>query len=217
MTEQAIQHTENPLDTDIQWLEGVGPRRAEVFRKVGVHTFRDLFRFFPRRYLDRTTVTPIRQLQEGIATTIVGRVVSQNMIEAGKKRFEMQVEDESGGRINCVWFHGHQWVRRLFINGELVALHGSPQKFGRSFSFTHPDYDKLETEKASLTTGRIIPLYPGGQAWDRVGLSNKALRHIIYGLFKKYGLLLDENLPESIRKKIQPYGRPYCATGNPFS
>ncbi len=200
MTEQAIQHTENPLDSDIQWLEGVGPRRAEVFRKAGVHTFRDLFRFFPRRYLDRTTVTPIHQLQEGLSTTIVGRVVSQNMIEAGKKRFEMQVEDESGGRVNCVWFNGHQWVRRLFINGELVALHGSPQKFGRTFSLTHPDFDKLETEKASLTTGRIIPLYPGGQSWDRVGLTNKALRHIIYGLFKKYGLLLEENLPESIRK-----------------
>lgn len=200
MTEQAIQHTENPLDSDIQWLEGVGPRRAEVFRKAGVHTFRDLFRFFPRRYLDRTTVTPIHQLQEGLSTTIVGRVVSQNMIEAGKKRFEMQVEDESGGRVNCVWFNGHQWVRRLFINGELVALHGSPQKFGRTFSLTHPDFDKLETEKASLTTGRMIPLYPGGQSWDRVGLTNKALRHIIYGLFKKYGLLLEENLPESIRK-----------------
>ncbi|HRR10327.1 MAG TPA: ATP-dependent DNA helicase RecG [Rhodothermales bacterium] len=198
MIEQAERNLENPLDSDIQWLEGVGPHKAAIFRKAGIHTFRDLFRFYPRRYLDRSTVTPIRKLQEGIATTVIGRIISQNMIEGGRKRFELQVEDESGGRLNCVWFNGHQWVRRLFTNGELVALHGTPQKYGRTFSLSHPEYDKLEADKASVTTGRIIPLYPGGQVWERVGLTNKTLRQIMHGLFKKYGLLLEENLPEPV-------------------
>lgn len=186
------------LDQDIQWLEGVGPQRAEVFRKAGFHTVRDLFTFFPRRYLDRSTVTPIRALEEGKSTTVIGQITAVNTVNTGRKRFELVIEDGSGGRLNCVWFHGQQWLPRLFRVGELVALHGTPQKFGRTFSFSHPDYDKLDGDQTNLATGRIIPLYPGGQAWARVGLTSKSIRRILYNLFRNYGLELTENLPENV-------------------
>lgn len=190
------------LDSEIQWLEGVGPTRASVFQKAGILTFRDLFYFYPRRYLDRSTVTPIKALEETTqSTTVIGRIISQTVIDIGRKRFELQIEDGSGARMTCVWFQGHQWVRKIFTNGELVAFHGVPQKYGTKFSFAHPAYDKLEADKAALDTGRIIPLYPGGAAWDKVGLTSKTLRRVMYNLFAKYGLLLEENLPEWIVKK----------------
>src|SRR5690606_7750340 len=69
------------LDTDIEQLPGVGPRRAEPLRKAGIKTFRDLFRTYPRRYLDRSTVVPIRQLAAGgEAVTVVGWVKAKGMI-----------------------------------------------------------------------------------------------------------------------------------------
>jgi ATP-dependent DNA helicase RecG len=192
------------LETDIMYWDGVGPKRAEMLRKVGVRTFQDLFYYFPRRYLDRSTITPIRHIQEGIgATTIVGKVTNQATIKAGRERFEVTVEDESGGKMTCVWFQGINWVRRVFQNGETVAFFGTPQKFGAKFSFSHPDYDKLESDKAALATGRIIPLYHGTAGLQGVGLTSRTFRQIIYNLFVKHGLALGETLPDWIIEKYK--------------
>ena len=111
-------------------------------------------------------------------------------------RFELIVEDEGGGRMKCVWFHGARWMSKLFKNGDRVAFHGKPQQFGRQFSFTHPDFDKLDEEGPALATGRIIALYPGGAALDKVGLNSRTFRHIVYNLITEHGLKLQELFPE---------------------
>ncbi len=90
-------------------------------------------------------------------------------------------------------------MQRVFKVGERIAFHGRPQKFGRTFSFTHPDFDKLDEEGAALDTGRIIPLYPGGAAMDRAGLTSRVLRRLLYGIFKEHGLELEDPFPDSFR------------------
>jgi len=174
-----------------------------VLEKAGVRTFRDLLHFYPRRYLDRSTIVPIRSLDEGMgAVTVVGHVRASGIVPGqGRKRFELIVEDDSGGKLKCVWFQGAAWISKLFKSGERVAFHGKPQKFGRQFSFTHPDFDKLDEEGAALDTGRIIPLYPGGSAFEKAGLTSRTFRRIIYGLFKEYGLEIPEILPDWIRQR----------------
>jgi ATP-dependent DNA helicase RecG len=192
------------LDTDIAELKGVGPRRAEPLSKAGVRTYGDLLRYYPRRYLDRSTVTPIRQLQEGAGpVTVVGTVAAKGMVPGGKgkSRFEMRVQDESGGTLKVVWFRGTGWIGRAFSVGERVALHGKADKYGSHFSMAHPDFDKLDGEAAALDTGRIIPLYPGGAALDKVGLHSRAFRRLIYGLIKEHGLAIPEVLPEWLRAR----------------
>lgn len=191
------------LTHDIRYLPGVGERRADVLASSGVHCVRDLLQYFPRRYLDRSTVTPIRRLDAAMpSATVVGTVRASGIVPGrGKNRFELIVEDESGGRLKCVWFHGVKWIGRLFKNGERVAFHGKPQQFGRQFSFTHPDFDKLDSEGPALETGRIIALYPGGAALDKVGLNSRSFRHIIYHLFKEHGLKLQELFPEWLQQK----------------
>ncbi len=185
------------LTHDIRYLKGVGERRADVLENAGVRTVRDLLQYFPRRYLDRSTVTPIRKLEASMTSvTVVGVVRAAGIVPGGKMRFELIVEDDGGGRMKCVWFHGVKWISKLFKNGERVAFHGKPQAFGRQFSFTHPDFDKLDAEGPALATGRIIALYPGGAALDRVGLNSRTFRHVIYHLIKEHGLKLRELLPE---------------------
>ena len=181
----------------LQFLKGVGPRKFEVLEKAGVSNFRDLLQHYPRRYLDRSTVTPIRDItpQSG-AVTVVGRIVQASTVPMrGRTRFELVVEDESKGRLKCVWFNRAGWIAKVFKANERVAFHGKPQLFGRQFSLTHPDFDKLDAEGASLDTGRIIPLYPGGAAFDKVGLTSRSFRKIVYGLIKEHGLRLPEILP----------------------
>ena len=189
------------LDTDIEELPSVGARRAEPLRKAGVRTFGDLLRYYPRRYLDRSTVTPIRQLTAGEAVTVVGTVQAKGLVpgRGGRHRLELRVQDESGGTLKCVWFRGATYLQRLFATGDRVAFHGKPEQYGRTFSLAHPDFDKLDDEGAALDTGRIIPLYPGGAALEKVGLVSRTLRRLVYDLLKEHGLEIPEVLPAWVR------------------
>ncbi|MFN3597448.1 MAG: ATP-dependent DNA helicase RecG [Rubricoccaceae bacterium] len=190
------------LDQPVEVLPGMGPRRAEPLAKAGVRTLRDLLRYYPRRYLDRSTVVPIRQLQEGGgAVTVVGTVTSKSLVPGRVQRFEVRVTDASGGTLKAVWFRGAQWIGRAFALGDRVALHGKPEKYGGTFSLAHPDFDKLDEGAAALETGGIVPLYPGGAALERVGLSSRAFRRLIYRVLKDYGLAIEEVLPEAVRAR----------------
>ena len=191
------------LSTPIQFVKGVGPRRGEVLQAAGVEDARDLLWYLPRRYLDRSTVVPIGRIQDTSAPiTIVGEVRSSRLVERGRGRgrFELRVADASGS-IDCVWFRSLAWIKTVFKLGERVAFHGKPQEYGGRFSLIHPDFDKLDAETAALDTGRIIPLYPGGAALDRVGLNSRSFRRIIYHFFKERGLEIPEILPESVRER----------------
>ena len=189
------------LDTDIEQFPGIGERRAEPLRKAGVKTYRDLLRYYPRRYLDRTTVTPIRQIAEPGEYTVVGEVTSKGMIpgRGGRSRLELRVTDDSGGVLKCVWFRGANYLQRLYQKGETYAFHGKAEKYGSQFSMAHPDSDKLDDASAALETGRIVPLYPSGAALEKVGLNSRGFRRLIYRLIKEHGLEIPEVLPESVR------------------
>ena len=187
------------LEQDVRYVKGVGEKRADVWaEQYGVRTVRDLFHFYPRRYLDRSTVTPVGRLREGPdPVTVVGTVQSTSIVPGkNQKRFELILQGEQGGRMKCTWFQGVWWVRKAFEEGDQVAFHGKVEKYGRWFSMTHPDFDTLNDEGAILETGRIVPLYPGGEAMENVGLTSRAVRRILYGLFKEHGLKLSEPLPE---------------------
>ncbi len=188
------------LDSEIKYLKGVGPRRGEVLRKTGVATFRDLLYYYPRRYLDRSSVTLIRDLtDDGGPVTIVGEVLAQGKARGRRPRFELRIDDGSGRQLRCVWFNGVAWISKAFQTGERLAVHGTPQRYGGGFSIVHPDFDRLDNEGPSLDTGRIIPLYPGGAALDRVGLTSRSFRKLIYTLIKKHGLEIPEVLPDETR------------------
>ncbi len=191
------------LDTDIEQFPGVGERRADPLRKAGVKTYGDLLRYYPRRYLDRSTVTPIRQITEPGQYTVVGTVTAKGLVpgRGGRSRFELRVTDDSGGTLKCVWFRGANWIHRLYNKGDLYAFHGKAEKFGSQFSMAHPESDKLDDASAALTTGRIVPLYPGGAALEKVGLNSRTFRTLIYRLFKEHGLAIPEVLPESVRQR----------------
>ena len=189
----------------LQYLKGIGPRKGEVLEKAGLRTYRDLLHYFPRRYLDRSSVTPIDAInpREG-SITVVGSVVSVGHVPGGRRpRFEVVVQDETAGRLKGVWFNRTGWISKVFSKGERVAFHGKPQLFGRHFSITHPDFDKLDEEGASLDTGRIISLYPGGAAFDKVGMTSRSFRKAVYGLFKSDGLRIPEVLPQWLVEKYK--------------
>jgi len=192
------------LSESIQFLKGVGPRRAKAFEEAGVTTVRDLLQVYPRRYLDRSTVTPIRDVRADSGTvTVVGTVRACGVVPGrARKRFELILEDESGGRLKCVWFRGVGWIPKAFKVGDRVAMHGRPQAYAGSLSLPHPDFDKLDDEGPALETGRIIALYPGGAAFERAGINSRSMRRILYELIREHGLKLEDPLPEAVTKPL---------------
>ncbi len=192
------------LEQDIRYLNGVGSRRADVLAQSGVACVRDLLEYYPRRYLDRTSVTPIRQLRENASpVTVVGTIRVTGVVGGRRgERFEVVVEDDSGAPMKCVWFRGVRWISKIFESGERVAFHGKPQRYGGTFSMSHPDFDKLDEEGPALETGRIIALYPGSAALTRVGLNSRTFRRIVYDLLKEQGTDIPEVLPDAVRKRF---------------
>ena len=187
------------LETDIQFFKGVGEARAQAFKRVGVKTYKDLLLYYPRRYLDRSTVVPIQSLTPQMqGVTVVGRVTGSAVIEGTKKRFVLNIEDQYGGKLECVWFQGVNGIKWLFKTSDVVAFHGTPQFYGSKASFMHPDFDKLEDGGKALQTGRIIPVYRGTAGLEKVGLNNRVIRELVYNLFVAHGTELEDNLSEEI-------------------
>jgi len=105
----------NP-ESSIQYLKGVGPRRAEILAKVDIVTVADLLHYLPRRYIDRSTIVPIGSLGANMNVTIIGKVMGKGMLMGRKKRFEVVLGDETGN-ISLIWFSGYKYLEKMFNKG----------------------------------------------------------------------------------------------------
>jgi len=189
--------------TSVQYLRGVGPARAEALESVNVHTIEDLLYYFPRRYLDRSTIVPIHRLRVDQEATVVGKVMAQGM-RRGRRRsyYEMVVQDKTG-ILKCRWFRGTKWMQGRFKVGEPIAVSGKVA-FYNGLSMSHPDYDKLgKDEEDPLNTGKTIPLYPGNAQLKGCGLDSKRFRKIYHQLIPAIDDLIGEYLPPVLLERYR--------------
>ncbi|MFQ6676542.1 MAG: ATP-dependent DNA helicase RecG [Fidelibacterota bacterium] len=193
-------HTaDNHLDTPVQFVKGVGPKRAQALANEGVRTVRDLLYYFPRRHLDRTSVTPICDLQKDQVATVVARVEAGGLKRARNRKYYQLVVSDGTGMLTCVWFNGISYVRNAFAVGERAAFHGKVDFF-RGYQIAHPEYDKLEDQESDpLHTGAVIPLYPSTQGLKSVGLESRGFRKIVKAALEFLQGEEMEFLPEEIR------------------
>ena len=122
------------LGTGIQYLSGVGPKRAALLQKeLGISTLEDLIRLYPFRYVDRTTVTPIAEVTPDLAfVQIQASVVSRNLISI--KHLSVIVED-STGRMELVFFKGVKWNFDRLAPGGTFIFFGKPQIFNGRINY----------------------------------------------------------------------------------
>ena len=116
------------LDRPVQFLKGVGPKRADAFGRIGIATARDLLYHVPRRYDDASTVEPIGRLEVGMDASALGRVRSKGVIPTrrGLRIFQAVIEDDSG-MITVAW-PGQPWLDRKLREGDTLLVTG-PVKF----------------------------------------------------------------------------------------
>ncbi len=163
------------LQSQAQFLKGVGPRRADLLRRLGLITARDVLYHIPHRYEDASTVHPIGKLEPGMEATIIGRVVSSGVLPTrkGLRIFQAVVKDATGV-IECSW-PGQPFLDRIIRKGDLLLLMGSVRFFhGRQF---HPrEYTLLsrQGEASPEEEGTLFPVYPATE-----GLSHRQVRKLI--------------------------------------
>ena len=197
-----MQETSNKtLSTSIQFLKGIGEKRAQALNRVGIHNVSDLLQYYPRRYLDRSNITAIRNLHPNDTATVVGKIATQGIKKGTRSRFIVLLSDNTGF-LSCVWFHQIPYWQKLFKVGQTLAVSGKIGYFG-GMQIVHPEFDLLsedgeDHEDEFLHTGKIIPLYPSTESLSRLGLDSRGFRRIMRNLLRSYGSQIGEILIESI-------------------
>jgi len=178
------------LNTEIQYLKGVGPKRGTILKSFEISRIKDLLRHFPRKYLDRTNVKKINQIKIGEKVVVVGSVLSSGIKKTKKRNyFQLNISDESGN-LSCIWFHGVSWMVDKFNVGDLVAAFGKIE-FYKGYRIIHPEFDLIDDNKEALNTGRIIPIYPSNSKLKQAGLDSRGFRKLISLALNKIGHIED--------------------------
>ncbi len=183
-------------------LKGVGPQRAELLAKRGIHTFEDLLAYLPFRYEDRIHFSTIRDIKPGGTYTIRARVASGSAVRFLPKRdaiYHLLVQDETAS-LACKFFHGGYLEGRL-KPGQLVILHGRAEidrLRPARIEMVNPQLELLRGEGADSTeVGRIVPIY------EAIGsFGSRAIRRTLYTALQQLDVHLPDPLPAALRDRL---------------
>ncbi|MEX0717875.1 MAG: ATP-dependent DNA helicase RecG [Planctomycetaceae bacterium] len=187
--------TDDPLDTPVQFVPGVGPQRADLLVRLEIRTARDLLRLMPRDVLDLSDVRAPRELEAGALQSVRGKVVDRDARTISKNRTLTAVLFDCGDDfVRGVWFN-QPWMLRKFDDGQTVLLSGKPKRSQGRWEFAHPNVQWIDDESAE-SAGRILPRYGLTE-----GLRMPEMRRIVRAAVEKYLHALPERLPEEFRER----------------
>jgi len=194
------------LDDALQYIKGVGPKRALLLEKLGLKSIEDCLFFLPFRYEDRTLVKKIADLVPGERVTFTGEIVVAETQRIGrrKKILEMRIQDETG-TVSAKWFRFRElYMVEKYPVGSKVILSGKPEisrYLGSGLEIIHPDMEVISVkENETPEIGKLFPVYHSTE-----GLPIKTLRTILKRVVETHAFLVNEILPvEVIRRHKFP-------------
>lgn len=196
------------LQTPIDYLKGVGPKRADVLRsELGIGTFQDLLNLFPNRYIDKTRYYKISELQRNSAEVqIVGKIIDVKTV--GQKRGKRLVATfmDNTGKMELVWFRGHKWIKKNLKINEPYVVFGKVNWFNGLFSMPHPEMERLEDHKKSIRMA-MQPIYPSTDKLTKSRINNRTLLKMMQQVFAECKTEIFETLPEALRRDLKLISR----------
>ncbi len=193
------------LDNDIQFLSGVGERRARLLRsELGIRTLGDLLYHFPFRYIDRSRIWRIGELRDDSLTYVQlqVRITGFRHVGAGaKKRFVASVADATG-TAELVWFKGIGWIEKRLEQGREYVVFGRPAFFGGVLSLVHPEVESVLDQKNRFHSS-VQGVYSTTEKLSNAQLGTKAIHSLMCNLWPQVDGRLRETLPDEV---IREYG-----------
>lgn len=203
--------TKSAKDTDVMYMKGVGPKIAYKLNKLGIYTVQDLMLYFPKKHIDYSSRTLIRDLKEGETTTVFGYIKSVSAFNTQKKLsvVKVTVADESG-RLDLSFFQAKsnrfmlERTKSQFPINAGIMLSGKVKRnnYDGKLTFDKPTYsimtgEFLEDKNSNLNIARIVPIYTVCE-----DLSIKVLRRAIFNAIQKYKDEIENVIPDFMREKI---------------
>jgi ATP-dependent DNA helicase RecG len=183
------------LSLPLTRLKGVGPGRAERMARKGLHTVLDLFYFIPIRYEDRTRISPIKDLQEGIPALVKGKILygrEERFFKSRKRLFRIKIEDEDD-ELELLWFHYRRSHLIGFVKpGAELMAYGVIKKSRGLKQIFHPDITMLSDRRPEDMLG-IFPVYSSIE-----GISGNLLRRLIKTSLNQYLDSIVDPIPANI-------------------
>ncbi|MDD2326957.1 MAG: ATP-dependent DNA helicase RecG [bacterium] len=188
----------NILQTDIQFIPGVGPRKAEILNKeIDVFTLGDLLRWYPYRYIDRTRIYYVHEIDSGQAyIQLKGRITAFETFGEGRRRRLVAHFTDGTGFVDLVWFQGIRFVESKYKTNQEYIVFGKPTLFNGKWNIAHPDIDPFMNE--SDRPEGLMAMYITTEKMKNHFLNSRAMQKIIASAFS----LIKERLPESLSPDV---------------
>jgi len=200
------------LATPLQYLKGVGPRRAADLQRVGLSTVEDLLYRFPIRYEDRGTFQTIATLRPGTSASVAGEVIGCGVRPTRRPRFkifELLLRDQTGS-LRAIWFN-QPFLNDVFRPHQRVILFGKLELTSHGLQMPNPQYEiltsdepalktrpttELSASEETLHTGRIVPVY------EKTGhLTAKVQRALVHSALEQMPSDIADPLPRAVRER----------------
>jgi ATP-dependent DNA helicase RecG len=192
----------------VQYLKGIGPKRAKVLAACGIRSIEDLLYYFPRRYEDRGNLVSVAQLKEGQAYAVKAKVLAKSGRQSFRRRGFNVVEalvGDNSGKIHCVWFN-QGYLKDYFQVGQEFIFYGKVERYGSRLQLSAPEFDiasgKDETAPcgqgavSSLSIGGIAPVYSLPE-----GFTQRSFRAVIRSCLDECLGGIKDFLPFDIRSR----------------
>lgn len=192
------------LDNDIEFLKGVGPKRAESLRaELRIRKWNDLLMYFPFRYVDKSQIIPIAEIQgESAAVQLSGQVSNIRELGEGRAKRLTAVFKDSTGEIELIWFKGVKWLRDFLKPNQTYILFGKPSLFKGRYSISHPEMEILEEARITMGNG-LKPVYSTTEKLSALGLNSNGFAKITRQLVEEVKPFIQENLPEYLLQQFK--------------
>lgn len=192
------------LKTPIEYLKGVGPKRAEVFRKeFNIDNFDDLLHYYPYRHIDKSHIYQVADIvEDGSYIQLRGRISNVQVLgQQRAKRLSAQFSDATGS-IDLVWFNGIKWVQDMIQSKREFIIFGKPTLFNGRWNITHPEMIDPNAPNDSPVPMHFQPLYNTSELAKKKTLDSKAVSKVIANLLPIVYPIIPETLPDDMLKNL---------------
>ncbi|MDD3728073.1 MAG: ATP-dependent DNA helicase RecG [Dysgonamonadaceae bacterium] len=188
----------NILQTDIQFVPGVGPKRASVLNKeIDIFTLEDLLRYYPYRYVDRSRLFYVHEIEGSMPyVQLKGRITAFETFGEGRKKRLVAHFTDGTGFVDLVWFQGIRFIGSKYkVNVEYIVF-GKPSLFNNKYNIAHPDIEV--SPSADYRPEGLFAYYNTTEAMKRNYINSKGLNKMMESAFGMLRKRLPESLPANV-------------------
>jgi len=186
-------------NTDIKFLQGIGPKRAEILKnEVNILTFEDLLYYFPYKYIDKTKFHKISEVHSEMPyIQIRGEILRFRTEGEGKKERLIATFGDETGIIELVWFKGIKIIKQLYKINEIYIIFGKPNEFNGNINIPHPEVEEISKNQENKENLSLQPAYNTTEKMKNFSITSKTIA--------KWQLFLRQYIEKNIFETLPEY------------